>query len=35
MNAAAARDKLINMRDNDVSSLDTESDSQSLISSQE
>ena len=35
MNAAAARDKLIKMRDSDVSSLDTESDSQSLISSQE
>ena len=32
---AAARDKLMAMRDSDVSSLDTESDSQSLTSSQE
>ena len=31
----AVRDKLMAMRDSDVSSLDTESDSQSLISSQE
>ena len=35
LSGAAARDKLMAMRDSDVSSLDTESDSQSLISSQE
>ena len=35
LSSAAARDKLMAMRDSDVSSLDTESDSQSLISSQE
>ena len=35
LNSAAARDKLMVMRDSDVSSLDTESDSQSLLSSQE
>ena len=35
MNTVAARDKLIYMRDSDISSLDTESDSQLLISSQE
>ena len=35
MTAATARDKLNNMRDSDISSLDTESDMQSLISSQE
>ena len=34
INAATAREKIDNMRDNDVSSLDTESDTQSLISSQ-
>ena len=33
--AASEPDKLMAMRDSDVSSLDTESDSQSLISSQE
>ena len=35
LSSAAARDKLMAMRDSDVSSLDTESDSQSLISLQE
>ena len=35
LSGAAARDKLMAMRDSDVSSLDTESDSQSLTSSQE
>ena len=35
MNAATVREKLDNMRDSDVNSLDTESDSQLLISSQE
>ena len=35
LSGAAARDKLMAMRDSDVSSLDTESDSQSLISLQE
>ena len=35
MNAAASRDKLSNMRDSDISSLGSESDTQSLISSQE
>ena len=35
MNAGAAGEKLDNMRDSDVSSLDTESDTQSLISLQE
>ena len=35
LSGAAVRDKLMAMRDSDVSSLDTESDSQSLISSQE
>ena len=35
LGSAPARDKLMAMRDSDVSSLDTESDSQSLISSQE
>ena len=35
LSGAAVRDKLIAMRDSDVSSLDTESDSQSLISLQE
>ena len=35
LSGAAVRDKLMAMRDHDVSSLDTESDSQSLISSQE
>ena len=35
LSGAVARDKLMAMRDSDVSSLDTESDSQSLISSQE
>ena len=35
LSVATARDKLMAMRDSDVSSLDTESDSQSLISSQE
>ena len=35
LSGAAARDKLMPMRDSDLSSLDTESDSQSLISSQE
>ena len=35
LSSAAVRDKLMAMRDSDVSSLDTESDSQSLISSQE
>ena len=34
LSGAAVRDKLMAMRDSDVSSLDTESDSQSLISSQ-
>ena len=32
LSGAVARDKLMAMRDNDISSLDTESDSQSLIS---
>ena len=35
LSGAAARDKLMAMRDSDVSSLDTESDSPSLISLQE
>ena len=35
LSGAAVRDKLMAMRDSDVSSLDTESDSQSLTSSQE
>ena len=35
LSGAVARDKLMAMIDSDVSSLDTESDSQSLISSQE
>ena len=35
LSGTAVRDKLMAMRDSDVSSLDTESDSQSLISSQE
>ena len=35
LSGGAARDKLLAMRDSDVSSLDTGSDSQSLISSQE
>ena len=35
LSGAASRDKLMAMRDSDVSSLDTESDSQSLISLQE
>ena len=35
LSGAAVRDKLMAMRDSDVSSLDTESDSQSLISLQE
>ena len=35
LSGAAARDKLMAMRDSDVSSLDTESDSQSLTSLQE
>ena len=35
LSGAAARDKLVAMRDSDISSLDTESDSQSIISSQE
>ena len=35
LSSAAVRDKLMAMRDSDVSSLDTESDSQSLISLQE
>ena len=35
LSGAAAGDKLMAMRDSNVSSLDTESDSQSLISSQE
>ena len=35
LSGATARNKLMAMRDSDVSSLDTESDSQSLISSQE
>ena len=35
LSGAVARDKLIAMRDSDISSLDTETDSQSLISSQE
>ena len=35
LSGAAVRDKLMAMRDSDVSSLDTESDSQSLISSPE
>ena len=35
LSSAAAKDKLMAMRDSDVSSLDTESDSQSLISSHE
>ena len=35
LSCAAVRDKLMAMRDSDVSSLDTESDSQSLTSSQE
>ena len=35
LSSAAARDKLMAMRDSDVSSLDTESDSQSLTSLQE
>ena len=35
LSGAAARDKFMAMRDSDVSSLDTESDTQSLISLQE
>ena len=35
LSGAAVRDKLMAMRESDVSSLDTESDSQSLISLQE
>ena len=35
LSGAAVRNKLIAMRDSDVSFLDTESDSQSLISLQE
>ena len=35
LSGAAVRDKLMAMRDSDVSSLDTESDSQLLTSSQE
>ena len=35
LSSAAVRDKLMAMRDSDVCSLDTESDSQSLISLQE
>ena len=35
LNGVAARDKLMAMKDSDVSSLDTESGSQSLTSSQE
>ena len=35
LSGASVRDKLMALRDSDVSSLDTESDSQSLISSQE
>ena len=35
LSGAVARDKLMAMRDSDISSLNTESDSQSLISSQE
>ena len=35
LSGAAARDKLMAMRDSDVSSLDTESDSQSLTSLQQ
>ena len=35
LSSAVVRDKLMAMRDSDLSSLDTESDSQSLISLQE
>ena len=35
LSGAAARDKLMAMRDSNISSLDTESDSQSLISLKE
>ena len=35
LSGAVVRDKLMAMRDSSISSLDTESDSQSLISSQE